>query len=164
MDEFIQEMLFMNTLISVDVSQPADQVLDSLYITDEFNILFINRTNSPLVQVGTYNATEHWPIEDVGARTISLQSIRVRKPKVFSFSSNYRLGGGKYFQFVATWPITGSRRIGLGAINEEGTIPARAIWNSTSNARDKAVDNFPYSARASIRTKENSIIWIFEVT
>jgi hypothetical protein len=154
----------MSTSIPVQIDQTKDQVLSNFTFTDQFNIIIINRTASRLTRVGAYNNIGTWPINDIGAGTIVFQSIQANTLNTFSFSSNYRLDGGKYFQFVATWPLVEPRKIGIGAINQEGNAPAKAIWDGTKDLKDKTLDNFPFSAWASLQIRGYSKIWLFEVS
>uniref|UniRef100_A0A1D9G2J7 Uncharacterized protein n=1 Tax=Moorena producens (strain JHB) TaxID=1454205 RepID=A0A1D9G2J7_MOOP1 len=95
--------------------------MNSISFKTKFNILIINKTGGMLKRVGTYNDSANWPIGDVQSDSVYQQEFDGNSiTNSFSFAANYETEGGKYFQFVATWPTIGSRKIGLDAINEGG--------------------------------------------
>jgi len=150
--------------VSIDVNKTIDQILGNISFKTKFNVLVINKTDDPLQRVGAYNDSGNWPVGDIEPNTA--QPVEFEGNSVtnsFSFGSNYRTAAGRNFQFVASWPTIGSRKIGLTAINQDGNSPAKAAWDQTSDKNDKVVNNFPYQARAFITGKGNSVIWVYEV-
>lgn len=157
----------MSASVAIDVNKTIDQILGNISFKTKFNLLIINKTGGPLKRVGTYNDSGNWPIGDIETGEARLEDSGFQGNSVtnsFSFASNYKTADGKYFQFVATWPTIGSRKIGLGAINQEGNDPAKAAWDNTNDSNDKAVDNPPYTARAFMTTKGDSVVWVYEVS
>jgi hypothetical protein len=151
--------------VSIDANKTIDQILGNISFKTKYNILVINKTGETLQRAGAYNDSSNWPVGDVEANTA--QPVEFEGNSVtnsFSFAANYRTTAGKNFQFVASWPTIGSRKIGLTAINQDGNRPAQAAWDQTSDKNDKAVNNFPYEGRAFITTKGSSVIWVYQVT
>ncbi|MGQ4649458.1 hypothetical protein [Lyngbya aestuarii] len=151
--------------IKIDVNQTIDQILGNISFKTKFNILVVNKTGSLLQRVGAHNDSGNWPVSDIEAN--AAQPVEFKGNSItnsFSFASNYKTADGKYFQFVATWPTIGSRKIGLDAINQKGNDPAKAAWNNTNDSNDKAANNAPYEARAFITTKGDSVVWVYEVS
>jgi len=131
----------------------------------KFNIVVINKTGDTLRRVGAHNDSGNWPVGDIEVDSAQLDDFQGNSiTNSFSFGSNYKTADGKYFQFVATWPTIGSRKIGLDAINQDGNGPAKAAWDKTNDSNDKAANNAPYEARAFIKTKGDSVIWVYEVS
>jgi hypothetical protein len=151
--------------ISIDVNQTIDQILGNMSFQTKFNIVVINKTGGTLRRVGAHNDSGNWPVGDIQVDNAQLDDFQGNSiTNSFSFGSNYQTADGKYFQFVATWPTIGSRKIGLGAINQDGNSPAKTAWDNTNDSNDKAVTNDPYQARAFITTKGDSVVWVYEVS
>jgi hypothetical protein len=131
----------------------------------KFNIVVINKTGGILRRVGAHNDSGNWPVGDIQVDHAQLDDFQGSSiTNSFSFASNYKTADGKYFQFVATWPVAGSRKIGLAAQNQDGNGPAKQAWDKTDDKNDKAANNPPYEARAFITTKGDSVVWVYEVT
>lgn len=151
--------------ISIDVNETIDTILDRISFKTKYNVLVVNKTGGVLRRVGAHNDSGNWPVGDIEVNTADPEGFVGNSiTNSFSFASNYKTADGKYFQFVATWPTIGSRKIGLDAINQDGNDPAKQAWNKTDDSNDKAVNNPPYQARAFIRTKGDSVIWVYEVS
>lgn len=151
--------------ISINANQAFDQIIGSISFKTKFNILVINKTGAVLKRVGAHNDSANWPVGDIDVDSAQLEEFEGNSiTNSFSFAANYKTEDGKYFQFVATWPTIGSRKIGLDAINSGGSDPAKQAWNNTNDSNDKAVNNAPYEARAFIKTKDSSVIWVYEVS
>ena len=151
--------------IDIDVNQTIDQILGNISFKTQFNILVVNKTGGTLRRVGTHNDSGSWPIGDIQVDNAQLDDFQGNSiTNSFSFGSNYKTEDGNYFQFVATWPTVGSRKIGLDGINEDGNDPAKVAWDNTNDSNDKSVTNPPYNARAFITTKGDSVVWVYEVT
>jgi hypothetical protein len=151
--------------IKIDVNQALDQIIGSISFKTKFNILVVNKTGAVLKRVGAYNDSANWPVGDIDVNSAQLEEFEGNSiTNSFSFAANYQTADGKYFQLVATWPTIGSRKIGLNAINSNGNDPAKKAWDQTNDSSDKAVNNAPYEARAFIKTKGSSVIWVYEVS
>lgn len=151
--------------ISISVHETIDTILDRISFKTKYNVLVVNRTGGVLKRVGTHNDSANWPVGDIEANTADPEGFEGNPiTNSFSFASNYKTADGKYFQFVATWPTIGSRKIGLDAINQEGNDPAKQTWDKTYDSNDKAVNNLPYQARAFMKTRGSSVIWVYEVS
>lgn len=151
--------------ISIDVNKTVDQILGNISFKTKFNIVVINKTGGTLRRVGAYNDSGNWPVGDIEVNNAQLEEFQGNSiTNSFSFASNYKTADGQYFQFVATWPTIGSRKIGLNAINQEGTNAAKTAWDKTNDSNDKAVNNASYKARAFITTKGDSVVWVYEVS
>jgi hypothetical protein len=151
--------------ISIDVNQTIDQIVDKIRFKTKFNILVVNKTGDTLTRAGSYNDSANWPIGDIEGDNAQLHEFEGSAVNnSFSFAGNYKTKDGKYFQFVATWPTIGSRKIGLADINEDGNEPAKTAWDRTNDSNDKSVSNPPYRARAFMTTKGDSVVWVYEVT
>jgi hypothetical protein len=151
--------------LGIDVNKTVDQILNNISFKTKFNILIINKTGGALRRVGTHNDSANWPVGDIEADSVHQEEFEGNSiTNSFSFASNYRTEDGKHFQFVATWPTIGTRKIGLDAINEDGGSPARTAWDRTNDSNDKFVNNSPYEARAFLTTKGGSVIWVYEVS
>lgn len=157
----------MSAAVGIDVNQTIDQIIKNISFKTKFLILVVNKTKHDLRRVGAHNDSGNWPAGDISSGNALPEEFEGNSiTNSFSFGANYELAGsdGKYFQFVATWPTIGSRKIGLDAINEGGNGPAKKAWDNTNDKNDKAVNNSPYEARAFITTKGSSVIWVYEVT
>jgi len=151
--------------IKIDINETIDQIFDHMSFKTKFNILVVNKTGGDLKRVGAYNSSGNWPVGDIQVDTAQPVEFEGNSmTNSFSFGSNYKTADGKYFQFVATWPTIGVRKVGLGAINQVGNEPAKKIWDQTWDKNDKAVNNYPYEARAFITGKDSSVVWVYEIS
>lgn len=151
--------------VKIDVNKTIDQILNMMSFKTKFNIVVVNKTENNLTRVGAYNDSANWPVGDIEANSALQQEFEGNSmTNSFSFAANYELKDGKFFQLVATWPTIGYRKIGLGHENEGGNNPAKEAWDKTSDSNDKAANNSPYAARAFMKTKGDSVIWVYEVS
>ncbi|MEH1893557.1 MAG: tetratricopeptide repeat protein [Nostoc sp.] len=137
---------------------------ESIRFDRKYTVLVANKTGKTLQRVGAYNDSSNWPLGDIDPNTAAGQQFDgIPITNSFSFASNYRIEPGKNVQLAATFPTIGRRKIGLGGINQDGSTPAKQVWDNTNDANDKAVNNPPVEGRASIQQKDGSIIWYYEV-
>ncbi|MEH2420045.1 MAG: hypothetical protein V7K48_03610 [Nostoc sp.] len=150
--------------VNVDVNTTFDQIVNGVRFDRKYTVLVANKTGKTLQRVGAYNDSSNWPLGDIEPNTaVGQQFDGIPTTNSFSFASNYRVEPGKNVQLVATFPTIGRRKIGLGAINQDGNGPAEKVWDKTSDSADKAVKNPPLEGRASIQQKDGSIVWFYEV-
>ncbi|MEH2322361.1 MAG: hypothetical protein V7K32_01905 [Nostoc sp.] len=150
--------------VNIDANKTFDEIVNGIRFDRKFSVLVANKTGKPLERVGAYNDLSNWPLGDIKPNTAVLQQFDGEPySKSFSFASNYRVEPDKNIQLVAKFPVIGSRKIGLGAINQDGNQPAKQVWENTNDRDDKAVKNFPVEGRASIQYKDGSSVWYYEV-
>ncbi|TAG92908.1 MAG: hypothetical protein EAZ19_17295 [Oscillatoriales cyanobacterium] len=87
----------------------------------------------------------------------------------FSFASNYQIDCGidkekRNVQFASALTIEGSKKINIGVINQDGNQPAKSTCDEMTYPSDKSLNNYPFEVNAFIRQKDQTSIWIFEVT
>ena len=153
-----------NVNVSIDANQTIDQILGLITSTQQFQVVIANQTGSPLTRVGAYNALGNWPLGDVPPLTAQYRDWTESGAGYFDFASNYAVGNtGRFFQFGASWPIVGKRRINLCARNESGNNAARSCGHAMSNADDKNLVNDQFTGRAMIAVKNGTLQWIYQV-
>ncbi|MEH2463564.1 hypothetical protein [Nostoc sp.] len=150
--------------VNIDANKTFDQIVNGIRFDRKYTVLVANKTGKTLQRVGAYNDSSNWPLGDIDPNTATGQQFDgIPITNSFSFASNYRVEPGKNVQLAATFPTIGRRKIGLGGINQDGSTPAKQVWDNTNDANDKAVNNPPVEGRASIQQKDGSIIWYYEV-
>lgn len=152
-----------NVNIGVDVNTTIDQILKLITSTQDFQIVVSNQTGSPLIRVGAYNDLGNWPLGDVPPLTAQYRDWR-ESGGYLSFASNYAVGNTeRFFQFGASWPYIGTRKINLCARNESGNKAARSCWDAMSNSDDKNLVNGQFTGRAMMAHKNGRVQWIYQV-
>lgn len=150
--------------VSIDANKTFDQIVNGIRFDRKYTVLVANKTGQTLQRVGAYNDSSNWPLGDIEPNTaVAQQFDGIPITNSFSFASNYKVQDGKNVQLAATFPTIGRRKIGLGNINQDGNSPARQVWDNTNDSDDKAVSNPPLQARASIRQKDGSLVWYYEI-
>ncbi|MEH2322359.1 MAG: hypothetical protein V7K32_01895 [Nostoc sp.] len=150
--------------ISVDVNTTFDKIVNGVRFDRKYTVVVANKTGKTLERVGVYNDSSNWPLGDIDANTaVGQQFDGIPRTNSFSFASNYRVQPGKNVQLVAKFPVIGTRKVGLGSFNEDGNKPAERIWDQTGDSSDKAISNDPFQARASIKQKDGSLVWYYEI-
>lgn len=150
--------------VSIDANKTFDQIVNGIRFDRKYSVLVANKTGKTLERVGAYNDSSNWPLGDIEPNTaVAQQFDGIPITNSFSFASNYRTEPGKNVQLVATFPTIGKRKIGLGAINQDGNKPAQEVWDNTNDSSDKGIKNPPLEGRASIQQKDGSIIWYYEI-
>lgn len=150
--------------IGIDANQTLEQILKLITSTQDFQLVIANATDYPLTRVGSYNNLGNWVSGDVPKDTVDVKDWKESGAGYFSFASNYAVGNtGKYFQFAASWPAIGKRKINLCARNESGNAPAKACWDAMSNADDKNIVNSPFTGRAIMGNNNNRVQWGFQI-
>jgi hypothetical protein len=125
-----------------------------------------NKTRCILKRVGVYNNSLNWPLGDVSPlRAVGQQFNN----DTFSFASNYQIDCGigkekRNVQLSSALTIEGSKKINIGVINQDGNQPAKSTWDEMIYPSDKYLNNSPFEVNAFIRQKDQTSIWIFEVT
>jgi hypothetical protein len=153
-----------NVNISIDVNQTIEQILGLITSTQKFQIVIANQTESTLTRVGAYNKLSNWPLIDVPALTAQYRDWTESGAGYFTFAANYAVGDtGKYFQFGASWPPIGKRKINLTAINQSGNGPAETAWDKMSNADDKNLKNGNLIGRAVLANENGKVQWAYQV-
>ncbi|MFM6842407.1 MAG: hypothetical protein ACKPKS_01190, partial [Dolichospermum sp.] len=103
--------------VNIDVNQTIDQVLKLVTSTQEFQMVIINKTGNTLTRAGAYNSLGNWVLGDVPSLKAQYRDWTESGAGYFTFASNYAVGNtGKYFQFGASWPPVGRRKINLSSI------------------------------------------------
>jgi len=125
-----------------------------------------NKTRCVLKRVGVYNNSLNWPLGDVSPLRAVGQKFN---NDTFSFASNYQIDCGRdqekrNVQFSSALTIEGNKKINIGVINQNGNQPAKSTWNEMIYPSDKSLNNSPFEVNAFIRQKDQTSIWIFEVT
>lgn len=150
--------------VSIDANKTIDQILGLITPTQQFQMVIANQTGSTLIRVGAYNNLENWVLGDVPPLTAQYRDWTESGAGYFSFASNYAVGNtGKFFQFGASSPYIGKRRINLCALNESGNKAARVCWDAMSNADDKNLVNGPFTGRAMMANNNGRVQWIYQV-
>jgi hypothetical protein len=153
-----------NVSVRIDVNRTIDQVLGLVTSTQKFQMVIINKTGNTLTRAGAYNKLGNWVLGDVPSLTAQYRDWTENGAGYFTFASNYAVGNtGKYFQFGASWPPVGRRKINLCTINSPGNSPAEKCWDNMSDANDKNVRNGEFSGRALMGNKNGKVQWIYEV-
>ncbi len=157
-----------NVDIAIDVNKTIEQILGLITSTQKFQMVVINKTGTTLTRAGAYNKLGNWVLSDVPPSTAQYRDWTESGAGYFTFAANYAVGNtGKYFQFGASWPPIGRRKINLCARNEGGNKPAEACWDAmrNANANDKSETNGQFSAKAQMGNSGNSerVQWIYEV-
>ena len=150
--------------ISIDVNTTIDQILGFVKTNEDFQIVVSNQTPYPLNRVATWNDTSNWPIFDVPPFTALQEDWKENGLGSFSFASNYAVGNtGKYFQFAASWPLIGTRKIHICASNDSSQAAAKKCWNAISDSNDKTILNAPFIGKAQMGKKNGKIQWVYQV-
>ena len=153
-----------NVNVAIDVNKTVDQILGLVTSTQQFQMVVINKTGTTLTRAGAYNNTGNWVLGDVPSLTAQYRDWTESGSGYFTFASNYAVGNtGKFFQFAASWPPVGKRKINLCTTNSIGNGPAEKCWDDMSNANDKNAQNGLYSGRALMGNKDGKVQWIYEV-
>jgi hypothetical protein len=153
-----------NVSVAIDVNKTVDQILGLVTSTQKFQMVIINKTGTTLTRAGAYNDLGNWVLDDVPSLTAQYRDWTESGAGYFSFASNYAVGNtGKYFQFGASWPAVGKRKINLCNINSPESSSAKKCWDTMSNANDKNVNNGTNAARAMMGNKDGKVQWIYEV-
>lgn len=150
--------------VGINANQSIDQILSNISFRERFNIVVINKTGEPLRRVGAYVNQGNWPLGDIEPNTATAERVDAGPNSYFSFAANYGTSDGKNFQFGASFPPIGRRKIGLTPINQTGNGSARAAWDQMSDSSEKAVNNGDYLARAYIAQLGGSTVWVYEVS
>jgi predicted phosphodiesterase len=155
--------------LNFDPNTAVDIVVNKLINSDKkFVIEVVNKTKYELQCVGAKNNSGQWNLVDIPANTSISKEIDYHSvTNTFSLGANYRLKGGiGFIQLAGSWPLGGSRKIGVGSINQDGDAPAGKVWADTNDALDKYCSNNYVEVRAFIKSKEKgkTIIWFYEVT
>ncbi len=150
--------------VAIDVNTTIDQILGLITSTQKFQMVIANQTGSPLTRVGAYNQLSNWVIGDVPPLTATYRDWTESGAGYFTFASNYQVGStGRFFQFGASWPPVGRRKINLCARNEAGNSPASTCWDAMSNADDKNIVNGQFTGRAIMANNNGKVQWIYQV-
>ncbi|RAM48866.1 MAG: hypothetical protein C6Y22_25490 [Hapalosiphonaceae cyanobacterium JJU2] len=150
--------------ITIDVNQTIDQILGLITSKQDFQLVVANQTNDILTRVGAYNSLSNWPLGDVASLEAQFQDWTENGFGYFSFASNYAVGNtGKYFQFGASWPSIGSRKINLCTLNESGNKPAQKCWDAMSNSDDKNLTNSGFTGRAIMAKNNGKVQWAYQI-
>jgi hypothetical protein len=156
--------------IGIDANQTLEQILKLITSTQNFQLVIANATDYPLTRVGTYNDYGNWVSGDVLPNTVDVKDWTESGLGYFSFASNYAVGNtGKYFQFAASWPRIGSRKINLcnqnaNTVDKNGTsIQAKACWDAMSNSDDKNLANSPFTGRAIMGNQNGRVQWAYQI-
>ncbi|MCV3216122.1 hypothetical protein OGM63_21855 [Plectonema radiosum NIES-515] len=153
-----------NVNVSIDANKTIEQILGLITSTQKFQMVIANQTGSPLTRVGGYNSLSNWVLGDVPPLTAQYRDWTENGAGYFTFASNYAVGNtGKFFQFGASWPPIGRRKINLCARNENGNSPANACWDAMTNADDKNLVNGQFTARAIMANNNGRVQWIYQV-
>jgi hypothetical protein len=153
-----------NVNVSIDANKTIDQILGLITSTQQFQMVIANQTGSTLTRVGAYNDLGNWVLGDVPPLTAQYRDWTESGAGYFSFASNYAVGNtGKYFQFGASWPVIGRRKINLCIRNEAGNNAARVCWDAMSNADDKNLVNGQFTGRAMMGNNNGRVQWIYQV-
>lgn len=153
-----------NVNVAIDVNKTVDQILGLVTSTQKFQMVVINKTGTTLTRAGAYNKLGNWVLGDVPSLTAQYRDWTESDAGYFVFAANYAVGNtGKYFQFGASWPPIGKRKINLCTTNSIGNGPAEKCWDDMSNANDKNAQNGSYSGRALTGNKDGKVQWIYEV-
>ncbi len=153
-----------NVNVSIDANKTIDQILGLITSTQQFQMVIANQTQSELTRVGAYNNLGNWVLGDVPPLTAQYRDWTESGAGYFSFASNYAVGNtGKYFQFGASWPVIGKRKINLCAQNAAGNNPASACWDAMSNADDKNLVNGQFAGRAMMANQNGRVQWVYQV-
>jgi len=148
--------------IKIDVNQTVDQIKGLVTYDKKYVIEVINKSKYTLERVGAHNDSENWPLGDIEPGELVVGKFDCNS---FSFGVNYKLKGGLGFiQFAASWPLVGKRKIAVGSIAQEGSSPARQVWDEMDDPSDKSCSNDAVKVRAFMREEGKSITWIYEVT
>lgn len=148
--------------IKIDVNQTIDQIKGLVTYDKKYVIEVINKTEYTLERVGAHNDSENWPLGDIKPSELGVGKFDCNS---FSFAVNYQVKGGSGFiQFAASWPLVGKRKIAIGNINQDGSSPAKKIWDQMDDPSDKSCSNDSVKVRAFMREEGKSITWIYEVT
>jgi hypothetical protein len=153
--------------ISINPDTTFDKIVSPIRFERKYTVIVANKTGKTLERVGAYNDykdSSNWPLGDIAPNTAVGQQFDGNPYNgSFSFASNYRVEPGKNIQLAATYPIIGSRKIALGGINQDGNGPAKETWDGRTYGNDKSLNNPPLEAYASIKQKDGSLIWYYEV-
>ena len=153
-----------NINVSIDVNTTIEQILGLITSKQDFQMLIANQTGSPLTRVGAYNQLSNWVLGDVPPLTAQYRDWKENGAGYFTFATNYAVGDtGRFFQFAASWPPIGRRKINLCARNENGNSPAKVCWDQMVDANDKNLVNTKFTARAIMANKDGKIQWIYQV-
>jgi hypothetical protein len=153
-----------NVNVAIDVNKTIDQILGLVTSTQQTQMVVINKTGTTLTRAGAYNKLGNWVLGDVPSSTAQYRDWTESGAGFFTFAANYAVGNtGKFFQFGASWPPIGKRKINLCNINSPGNSPAEKCWDDMSNANDKNAQNGSYSGRALMGNKDGKVQWIYEV-
>jgi hypothetical protein len=149
--------------VSIDANKTFDQIVNGIRFDRKYTVLVANKTGKTLQRVGAYNDSSNWPVGDIEPNTaVAQQFDGIPITNSFSFASNYSVEPGKNVQLAASFPTIGRRKIGLGGIPQDGNSPAKQVWDNMNDPDDKAI-NSPLQGRASIRQKDGSIVWYYEI-
>lgn len=154
-----------------DLNKTIDQILGLFSFKEKYSLVIVNKTDSRLKRVGSYNSVSSWPADDIEPNQVLKQPFKGDNTNSFSFAGNYQTDDNKYFQFVATWPFLGSipflpqaqKKIGLDNRNQDKLNDAKRAWDNTWTGDDKQVDNYPYTARALIKQVNGTFVWVYEI-
>jgi len=153
-----------NTNVPINPDKTIDQILGSITTTQQFQMVVINKTGTTLTRAGAYNKLGNWVLGDVPSSTAQYRDWTESGAGYFTFAANYAVGNtGKFFQFGASLPPVGKRKINLCTTNSPGNYPAEKCWDDMSNANDKNAQNGSYSGRALMGNKDGKVQWIYEV-
>jgi hypothetical protein len=153
-----------NVNVAIDVNKTVDQILGLVTSTQNFQMVVINKTGTTLTRAGAYNNLGNWVLGDVPSLTAQYRDWTESGSGYFTFASNYAVGNtGKFFQFAASWPPVGKRKINLCTTNSPGNGPAQQCWDNQSNANDKNVRNDQFFGRALMGNRDGKVQWIYEV-
>jgi hypothetical protein len=155
-----------NVNVGIDVNTTIDQVLGLVTSTQQFQMVIINKTKHDLIRSGSHNDLGNWVLVDVPPLTAQYRDWTESGAGYFSFAANYAVGNtGKYFQFAASWPVVGARKINICTINSPGNPPAKTCWQNMRNAGsdDRNVTNGEFFGRALMGNDKGRVQWIYEV-
>ncbi|MBD2454703.1 hypothetical protein H6G80_11485 [Nostoc sp. FACHB-87] len=125
-----------------------------------------NKTKCFLKRVGVYNNSLDWPLGDV----IPLQLVGQKSNEdTFSFAANYQIDCGlnaekRNVQFSALSGSDGQKKSNIAVLNQDGNQPAKIVWDEMKNYNEKSIDNYPFKVYTVIKQKDQTFIWIYEVT
>lgn len=145
---------------------PNETIEIPMTITYKRIVEIANKTQCIFKPVGVYNNALEWPLGDIG----SLRLVAERfNSDTFSFASNYQVDCGigkekRNLQFSTSLDTEGNKKVNIGVINQNGNQPAKSTWDEMTDPSDKSLNNSPFEVNAFIRQKDQTSIWLFEVT
>jgi hypothetical protein len=150
--------------VSIDANKTLEQILGLITSSQTFQLVVANQTDHTLTRVGSYNSLGNWVIGDVAPLRAEYKDWTESGAGYFTFASNYAVGNtGKYFQFGASWPPVGRRKINLCTQNATGNNPAKTCWDAMSDANDKNLVNAQFRGRAIMGNNNGRVQWAYQI-